>query len=36
MVGLAFPQSGRCLVNGRRISDRTPDLLADIYFLLFF
>jgi ABC-2 type transport system ATP-binding protein len=33
MVGLAFPQSGRCLVNGRGISDRSPDLLSDIYFL---
>jgi ABC-2 type transport system ATP-binding protein len=33
MVGLAFPQSGRCLVNGRSISDRSPDLLAEIYFL---
>jgi ABC-2 type transport system ATP-binding protein len=33
MAGLAYPQQGQCLVNGRRISDRSPDLLAAIYFI---
>jgi ABC-2 type transport system ATP-binding protein len=33
MVGLSYPQAGSCLVNGRSISDRSPDLVADIYFI---
>ncbi|MGV3641479.1 MAG: ATP-binding cassette domain-containing protein [Adhaeribacter sp.] len=33
MVGLAYPDQGRCLVHGRDISGRSPELLADIFFL---
>jgi ABC-2 type transport system ATP-binding protein len=33
MVGLAYPQQGQCLVNGRSISKRSPDLLAEIFFI---
>jgi ABC-2 type transport system ATP-binding protein len=33
MVGLAFPDQGQCLVHGRSISGRSPELLVNIYFL---
>jgi ABC-2 type transport system ATP-binding protein len=33
MVGLAYPQQGQCLVKGRPVSKRSPDLLADIFFI---
>ena len=33
MVGLAFPQAGKCLVEGCDISKRSPDLLAQVFFI---
>jgi len=33
MVGLAFPQSGRCLLHGQPTSRRLPSTLEEVYFL---
>ena len=33
MVGLNYPQAGRCLVQGVNVANRPPDLLADLFFL---
>ena len=33
MVGLNFPQTGRCLFRGVDVANRSPEVLADLFFL---
>jgi len=33
MIGLAFPQKGKCLFNGINVSGRSVQVLQDIYFI---
>jgi len=33
MVGLAFPQAGRCLLHGQPTKRRLPSILEEVYFL---
>jgi len=33
MVGLNYPQAGRCLFRGVDVANRSPELLADLFFL---
>ncbi|RDC64011.1 ABC transporter ATP-binding protein [Adhaeribacter pallidiroseus] len=33
MIGLAFPKSGTCLINGQPAAKRLPTVLEDLYFI---
>jgi len=33
MVGLAYPQAGRCLFQGINVAEHSPEILSDLFFL---